>query len=318
MKLKLQHEISSYAVGLGEFLVLFPFTKKDKQQTERMEESAGPSKEPNPNESSVNNLAESAWSELMQDLSALHDISSNENLPNVELNSTNVEDTHAEVTISRTKRKRVPNRDKKEGPLDDLLSNMLQKSSNEILDKQNCKVFIEVLESSCCLNDPRLGICVMREASDILDNETDPSTSNSSSCICPPWLKDIIMAFSFSNIYSAWLQFRQEKITISALQGALDQLHRFGFRPGITELENLSELCPQVTIRLVNYIIISFPYLISQPDGFSAIFFTKILSVSKLIVLIMYFMYSSVLSFISKNKRSMFYVTKHCGHILRQ
>ncbi|CAA2984498.1 ATP-dependent helicase hrq1 isoform X1 [Olea europaea subsp. europaea] len=251
VKLKLQHEISSYAVGLGEFLVLFPFTKKDKQQTERMEESAGPSKEPNPNESSVNNLAESAWSELMQDLSALHDISSNENLPNVELNSTNVEDTHAEVTISRTKRKRVPNRDKKEGPLDDLLSSMLQKSSNEILDKQNCKVFIEVLESSCCLNDPRLGICVMREASDILDNETDPSTSNSSSCICPPWLKDIIMAFSFSNIYSAWLQFRQEKITISALQGALDQLHRFGFRPGITELENLSELCPQI-IRIVN------------------------------------------------------------------
>lgn len=260
MKLKLQSEISSYAVDLGEFLVLFPFTKKDKQQTERMEESEGPSKEPNPNESSVNNLAESAWSELMQDLSALHDVSRSENLPNVELNSTHV---HAERTTSRTKRKRVPNRDKKKGPLDDLLSSMLQKSSNEILDEQNCKVFIEVLESSSCLNDPRLGTCVMREASDIQDNETNPSTSDSSSCICPPWLKDIVMAFSFSNIYSAWLQLRQEKITISALQGALDQLHRFGFGPGITELEHLSELCPQVTIRFVNYVVISLPYLIS-------------------------------------------------------
>ncbi|KAL2462078.1 ATP-dependent helicase [Abeliophyllum distichum] len=253
VKLKMQRGISSYSLFPGEFIVLIPFTKKDKQQTERMEEYAGPSKDPNPKESSVNNMAESAWSELMQDLSALHDTSSNENLPNVELKSMNVEyeDNHAERKTSRTKRKRLPNRDKKEGPLDDLLLRMLKKSSNEVLDEQNCKVFIEVLESSSCLNDPGLGTCVMGEAADMQDNKTDPCTSNSSLCKCPPWLKDIMMAFSFSNIYSAFLQLRQQKITISALQGALDQLHRFGFRPGIMELEHLSELCPQV-IRIVN------------------------------------------------------------------
>ncbi|KAL9156100.1 hypothetical protein ABFS82_09G050400 [Erythranthe guttata] len=189
VKLKLQSEISRYSIGFGDFLVVVPFVKKDRHRVET------PSEDPNPNHKFETELAESAWSDLMQDLSSIQYTSNCAKLPEVEPKSTNSENENA--------------RDR---------GGISTKNA--------------------------LGCCVMREANAnaLPDGEL---------CVCPLWLKDIIRAFSFLNIYSACLQLWQKNITFSAFKGPLDQLHLFGFRPGIADLELLSQVCPQV-IRIVS------------------------------------------------------------------
>ncbi|PIM98760.1 DNA helicase [Handroanthus impetiginosus] len=131
----------------------------------------------------------------------------------------------------------------------DILLSILPASGDDMFDEQNLEMFLEFMDSSSCLSNPATGSCVMREANDLLDGKLD--LSKSSLCFCPLWLKDIMRAFYFINVYSACLQLWQRKITISALEGPLDQLHKFGFRPGIADLEILSQFCPEV-IYIVN------------------------------------------------------------------
>lgn len=53
-------------------------------------------------------------------------------------------------------------------------------------------------------------------------------------------------AFYFLNIYSGFLQLQREKVTLSSLEGVLDQLAEFGVEVGNADIEHLSVLCPQV------------------------------------------------------------------------
>ncbi|KAL8042408.1 hypothetical protein ABFX02_09G048500 [Erythranthe guttata] len=243
VKLKLQSEISRYSIGFGDFLVVVPFVKKDRHRVET------PSEDPNPNHKFETELAESAWSDLMQDLSSIQDTSNCGNLPEVELKSTNSENENARdrggISTRATKRKNASDKGKERGPsYDDVLLSILQTCGGNMFDEQSIKTFIEFMDSLCCLSSPATGCCVMREANAnaLPDGEL---------CVCPLWLKDIIRAFSFINIYSACLQLWQKNITFSAFKGPLDQLHLFGFRPGIADLELLSQVCPQV-IRIVS------------------------------------------------------------------
>ncbi|KAK6148650.1 hypothetical protein DH2020_019562 [Rehmannia glutinosa] len=247
VKLNLKSQIGSYLIGDGEFLVIVPFVKKDRQH--RVEASETPSEGPNPDVKFAAELAESAWSDLRQDLSSYQEISNHENLAEAGFKPMNPENAHDKGTSSRTtKSKNELIKGKEKGTPYDVLLSILQTSGDNLFDEQILKKFIEFMDCSSCLSNPATGICVMREAHALLVSEEDPCKS--SLCLCPLWLKDLMRAFSFINVYSACLQLWQKKITISALKRPLDQLHKFGFRPGIADLELLSQVCPQVIHRI--------------------------------------------------------------------
>lgn len=242
--MNLQSQISSYLIGVGEFVVVVPFVKKDRH---RVEASETPSEDPNHNERLE---TESAWSELMQDLSSLRDC---EKLAENELKSVDSvnENSFDRSTSSRTmKRKKVLNKDKERPSYAALLS-MLHTTGEDMFDEHNIKKFLQFIDSSCCLSDPATGSCVMREAS-----ELDPCKN--SLCQCPLWLKDIMRAFSFINVYSACLQLWHREINITALKKPLDQLHKHGLHTGTADLEVISQLCPQVIHPIAESVLLRF------------------------------------------------------------
>ncbi|KAL3824710.1 hypothetical protein ACJIZ3_020739 [Penstemon smallii] len=254
VKLKLQSEIGSYLIGDGDFVVFVPFTKKDKQQMDSIEASKTQSEVPNPNEKLESKLAESAWSELMQDVSSLRDVSGSENPPDAELKPSNSENenNHDRRTSTRRKHNRMLNNVKDKGPANDLLLSILQTSEKNMFDEQNLKKILEFIDSSRCLSDPATGSCVMTETKNPRCSKSDLCTVKHSLCLCPLWLKDIMSTFAYVNIYSACLQLWHKKITFSALEEPLDKFHKSGFHLNLTELENLSQVCPQI-ISIVNH-----------------------------------------------------------------
>lgn len=245
VKLNLQNQINSYSVGSGEFLVLVPFGKKSQQQPQRSDDLAGPST--GPSETLSSKLAESSWSDLMQDLSSLRNISSLENHPDVNIELKGAPESHSLLR----KRKREFNGEKNPEPLHDLVMDILQSTSGNVLDEQNCKKFIQVFDSVNCLSNQVTGKCIVMEVYSQND-QMNPCTDSYSSCLCPVWLKKIMKAFSFLNVFSAFLHVRRLKITWSALENALDQLVKFGFQVGTTELECIPILCPKIVTIVDN------------------------------------------------------------------
>lgn len=237
VKLDVQSQISSFSVGSGEFLVLVPFGKKSQQQAQKSDDSATHSKVMTENASSK--LAESSWSDLMEDLSFLKNIPGSENL----------QGTSQSPSLQR-KRKRELVSEKKKRPLDDLVLDILQSKSTNVFDEQNSEKFVQVLDSVNCLSDQVTGKCLVTVANE-KDNLVNTCTDNCTSCLCPLWLKKILKAFTFLNIYSAFLHVRWLKVTLGALETTIDQLGRFGFHISIEDLEHISMLCPKV-IAVVN------------------------------------------------------------------
>lgn len=251
MKLDVQSQISSFSVGSGEFLVLVPFGKKSQQQAQKSDDSATPSKVMAENASSK--LAESSWSDLMQDLSCLKNIPCSENHPDVNIK---LEGTSQSPSLPR-KRKRGLVSEKKKRPLDDLVLDILQSKSTNVFDEQNSEKLVRVLHSVNCLSDQVTEKCMVRVASE-KDNLGNPCTGNYTSCLCPLWLKKILKAFTFLNIYSAFLHVRWLEVTLGALENTLDQLGRFGFHISTEDLEHISMLCPKVFLLFVTQYCIDY------------------------------------------------------------
>ncbi|PHT47605.1 hypothetical protein CQW23_11813 [Capsicum baccatum] len=243
VKLGLESKVSDYSVGSGEFLVLVPYTKKDRQQDKKDETPASSSIPADPQ-------TEAAWSDMMQDLSYLRSISRNDHQTKVILDETRSRDSdghNCSVLLncsSQVKRKRNNTDDKIEGHANELVLSILKSSSND-MDDEKAKIFVQVLASINCFTDPKSGSCMFEEVSGKY-NISDPCLSGSDSCGCPTWLRSISKIFSFLNIYSASLQLQQGQVTYSSLKGALDRLCLFGFQAGVTNIEQLSLLCPKV------------------------------------------------------------------------
>ncbi|KAL7161138.1 hypothetical protein ACSBR2_041739 [Camellia fascicularis] len=254
VKLGLQSRIKSHSIESGEFMVLVPYMKKVQQQTQQYNEAGTRLKDKN--ECSTSKAADSAWSDMMQDLSFLRDISRKGNQPNDESKSMNSGDSNDVTGVSpvnrssETKLKRTFNCDKQEGNVDDIITSMLRSAENSQLDEQNCKRLMQLLESVNCLTNPQSGNCMLKELY-LQDSDMNPYANENNVCLCPSWLKTIMKAFYFLNIYSAYLQMQWEKITSTCLKEALDQLSKFGLQVGIADLEHLSVLCPKV-VRFVN------------------------------------------------------------------
>ncbi|KAI7985841.1 hypothetical protein LOK49_LG14G00486 [Camellia lanceoleosa] len=234
-------------------MVLVPYMKKDQQQTQQYNEAGTRLKDKN--ECSTSKAADSAWSDMMQDLSFLRDISRKGNQPNVESKSMNSGDSH-DVTgvspVNRSSETKLKRTFKQEGNVDDIITSILHSAENSQLDEQNCKRLMQLLESVNCLTNPHSGHCMLKELY-LRDSDTNPYANENNACLCPSWLKTLMKAFYFLNIYSAYLQMQREKITSTCLKEALDQLSKFGLQVGIADLEHLSVLCPKCPLRVVYF-----------------------------------------------------------------
>ncbi|XP_061350533.1 uncharacterized protein LOC133295696 isoform X2 [Gastrolobium bilobum] len=123
-----------------------------------------------------------------------------------------------------------------------LILNTLQCSSEVALGEHNCEVFLKVLESVNCLSDLPLGHCKLFERARLKGG----CANDGNTCLCPPWLKIVIKAFAFINIFSAFLHLHRRKMTSCVLEDALNQLAKFGVKLGLQDMKNLSLLCPHL------------------------------------------------------------------------
>ncbi|CAN0876969.1 ATP-dependent helicase HRQ1 [Linum grandiflorum] len=230
VKLSLNGSLSTLAIRDGEFLVLIPFVKKDKKPAEK------PTSLMPDRRSSISSFADAAYSDMIKDLSSMVSESSK------------VSEEECDGAFSGIKRKRNPETDGgkiEEGLVYDFLSNVLRSPNKNIVDGENCEKFVEVLESMSCLTVVHSGMCMLLAASgDVGRVGRDDGVS----CLCPVWLKRVMQAFGFLNVYGSFLSVQSEEITSSCLEEALMQLSKVGFKVCFEDVKHLSVLCPKVII----------------------------------------------------------------------
>lgn len=246
-KLRLQRQISTHRIKPGEFLVLVPFIKKvannQSQKCDQSKTSLDTSAH-----GSMSKFANSAWSDMMQDLSYLRDNSSS-GIPSVSNIGSFSVGGRIEV-MENSSCYREAKRKRGFGCHDIILDMLWASRSKNVLDEQNSRRFVELSESVNCLSDPYSGDCMLwrRKASGIGLHH-----GNGNSCLCPEWLKKIMKAFAFLNIFSALVQLQQERTTSCLLEQALEQLATFGVKLGMQDMEHLSVISPTVIYNMQVY-----------------------------------------------------------------
>lgn len=249
-KLRLQNQIGCYPIEPGEFLVLVPFTKKSNQ----CEASAAPLNDVDT--ASILNLADSTWSNIMEDLSYLRETESDKlkdddashfkfSTFNDELEKKKMVDTTG-TNCSEAKPQRDFGSEKQiELPYHHIL-NIMQHTDEDALGEHNCEVLFKVLESINCLSDLPFGHCKLFKRARLKGGGLESYGNNGSSCLCPPWLKIVMKAFTFINIFSAFLHLQCKKTTANLLEDALNQLAKFEVKLDFQDMKQLSLLCPEV------------------------------------------------------------------------
>lgn len=246
-KLRLQSQIITHSIKPDEFLVLVPFIKKvannQSQKCDQSKTSLTTSAH-----GSMSKFANSAWSDMMQDLSYLRDNSSSGTPSVSNIGSFSVGGRIEVMENSSCSREA---KRKRGFGCDDIILDMLWASrSKNVLDEQNSRRFVELSESVNCLSDPYSGDCMLwrRKASGIGLHH-----GNGNSCLCPEWLKKIMKAFAFLNTFSALVQLQQERTTSCILEQALEQLATFGVKLGMQDMEHLSVISPTVIYSMQVY-----------------------------------------------------------------
>ncbi|XP_058767287.1 uncharacterized protein LOC131640953 isoform X2 [Vicia villosa] len=223
-KLQLLDEIGSYLIQDGEFLVLIPFVKKEPTSTEK----------PNPANvvfnASTSNLADTTWSNIMEDLSELR-----QTTQEIDHNNVSNFETNKNKTVEGEKGIELPYH---------LILNTLDSTSHTALGERSCEVFSKVLESVNCLSDLPLGQCKLFKRACVKGYCGIDGVGVT--CLCPQWLKIVVKSFAFMNIFSAFLHLQGRKVTTGLMKEALDQLAKFGLKLGLDDMKSLSLLCPHL------------------------------------------------------------------------
>lgn len=237
VKLSLKTQIDTLSIENGEFLVLVPFNKKKdppKTPTPDFYKNA-------PTKPSISTLADSTFSEMMQDLSFLSE------KPTTSKSTNSTAATQPDYMFSGYKRKRgfkdTPTSSSSDKELFCFLWSVLRSpNKNKYIfdDKTKCEKFVEVLDSFSCLTNPHSRTCVFLDLG--LCGDKRPS------CFCPAWLKRIMQAFAFLNIFTAFLQMQRREITSDSLKEALKNLAKSGLKAVFEDIELLSVLYPKVIV----------------------------------------------------------------------
>ncbi|KAJ4960378.1 hypothetical protein NE237_020288 [Protea cynaroides] len=246
-KLNLESQIGSHSVGHDDFLVLVPFTKKERtQKHDTISSGCQPTaSSQGPNQNTASSFADLAWSTMMKDLSYLSDISKNGGQPDPNAQERDkVMKESSFNQFSSTQRRKRSNCDGHERLLDDVVHSILCSVSENVLDEQNSEKFLQFLESIDCLSDPKSGNCSLKVY--LADNDRIMCNEKKKSCLCPSWLKRALKGFALINTFYVVLQMQRKRTTWDHLDGALKQLRNFGLDVDIADLKHLSVLCPEV------------------------------------------------------------------------
>jgi DEAD/DEAH box helicase domain-containing protein len=237
VKLSLKTQIDTLSIENGEFLVLVPFNKKKdppKTPTPDFYKNA-------PTKPSISTLADSTFYEMMQDLSFL----SEKPTTSTSTSTNSTAATQPDYMFSGYKRKRgfqdTPTSSSSDQKFCFLWSVLRSPNKNNYIvdDKTKCEKFVEVLDSFSCLTK-HSRTCVFLDLG--LCGDKRPS------CFCPAWLKRIMQAFAFLNIFTAFLQMQRREITSDSLKEALKNLAKSGLKAGFEDIELLSVLYPKVIV----------------------------------------------------------------------
>ncbi|XP_011014686.1 PREDICTED: putative ATP-dependent helicase hrq1 isoform X5 [Populus euphratica] len=241
VKLSLKTQIDTLSIENGEFLALVPFNKKKDSPRTRTPDFYKNA----PTEPSISTLADSTFSEMMQDLSFLSE------KPTTSTSTHSTAAPQSDYMFSGYKRKRgfkdTPTSSSSDEELFCFLWSVLRspnKNNYIVDDKTKCEKFVEVLDSFSCLTNPHSRTCVFLDLGLCGDKR--------SSCLCPAWLKRIMQAFAFLNIFTAFLQMQRQEITSDSLKEALKNLAKSGLKAGFEDIELLSVLCPKVIFFATN------------------------------------------------------------------
>ncbi|RZC61035.1 hypothetical protein C5167_022799 [Papaver somniferum] len=224
-KMSLGNQINSYCIEDSDFIVLIPFTKKVQNQQLEINQNTLP-----PPKSS--SFADSAWDDIMQDISSL-----SERPPDKDLFDGEREKLR-EGSSESMKRKRKGERCGNVSLSNEVLESILRRKSFDEEGIERTKV----LDSVNCLLNEQTGTCMF-----LVNGYSDVMKS----CFCPSWLKTTMKIFSLVNIFSGFMQMQGENVTRDNLKRLLEKLGRLECEVGIDYLERISVLCPKV-LRLGN------------------------------------------------------------------
>lgn len=242
-----ESQVSGYSMMQDDFLVLVPFTKKSRMPTYHKPSEESMTEPKSSDQGTTSAVADSAWLDIMHDLSALSDISQHGIGSNLvpDDRSKDVGDLltcqSSNVCTSSTKRKRGSGVECQGSSSHDFLRDVLK--SEDFLSGHNCERLRQALKSIKCLSDLKSGDCM-------LFGEFCRSSSvlpELKQCMCPSWLKIMLMNFTFLNIFSGFLQMRSEDVSWNRVIGAVKQLNGYGVEEvSIADVEQLLILCPKV------------------------------------------------------------------------
>ncbi|XP_030476883.2 uncharacterized protein LOC115693939 isoform X2 [Syzygium oleosum] len=252
VKLSLQNRISSYCIDVGEVVGFVPVVRK--QSAPAPAQASCGSGVTGPNETPISKFADSAWSDMIQEI---RDVTSRDERARDGLrggtSDGEVETDRRDIASCSSLGKRKWNSDgETKGWPDDLVLSILQSSSKDMLDEGNHEKLLSVLESVDCLQSPDTESCLFLSEGSLRKGVLGECKENISSCLCPLWLLTIMKAFTFLNIYEVFLQLKRERITTNRVKKALSWIGRFGIQVNMKDIENLSLLCPKV-VSFVDY-----------------------------------------------------------------
>eukprot|EP00268_Persea_americana_P046728 TRINITY_DN4827_c0_g1_i3.p1 TRINITY_DN4827_c0_g1~~TRINITY_DN4827_c0_g1_i3.p1 ORF type:complete len:1290 (-),score=241.69 TRINITY_DN4827_c0_g1_i3:542-4087(-) len=244
-----ESQVSCYSMMEDDFLVLVPFTKKSRMPTYHKPSEESRTEPKSSDQGTTSAVADSAWLDIMHDLSVLSDISQHGIESNLVPDNRSKDvgelltSQSSNVCTSRTKRKRGSGLECQGSSSHDFLRDVLK--SEDFLSEQNCERLHQALKSVKCLSDLTSGDCM-------LFGEFCRSSSvvpELKQCMCPSWLKIMLMNFTFLNIFSGFLQMRSEDVSWNRINGAVKQLNGYGVEEvSIADVEQLLILCPKVVM----------------------------------------------------------------------
>ncbi|KAG9443551.1 hypothetical protein H6P81_014891 [Aristolochia fimbriata] len=257
VKMRQEFQIIDISNDVEGFVVLVPFSPKNIPPTKHKEYDDNNLLLRNFHDTSMCTTSESAWSDIMQDLSVLSKMST-EGLDS----RRGFEDTVCGVSKSAIGgSSKIPSLNGKQKSClkgqekGNIILSILQTGpENGFGGHHSCDLH-RALGSTNCLTNSLTGNCLLSEEfGALLLQKADMVQVNygSECCACPTWLQKMLKSFTFLNIYSGFIQMHGQEVTYNHLKEAMNQFNSSSLgEVSIVDIENLSVICPKI-VKFVN------------------------------------------------------------------
>lgn len=258
--MKMDNHLVKYMTNKEDFVVLVPFSKKNKHSTNFDHSVRSMDFKSHSVPSYASSRSNSACTHNMGKLPSVADITSDKmavmNTCNIKNNDVN--DNSGKVSMRTLAKKRKSYSSHFCQSICDLVDDLLHSGCSTSLNVQTCEKIHQIVGEEHCLHDSELGNCLLFEE---FPTAQVSGSLESKFCVCPAWLKKLLKAFCLLNILSSFVQLVGKNITHSYLEETIKHFNRTGSEViSIVEVMQLSVLCPKVrSLRLL-----------TKHDGFSS------------------------------------------------